>query len=452
MAYIPTQLDNTLAKAFPVRDIEAQLPVAEDSINPATPPNSSPRLLESYDIRRDSSATTILPPAGTTQSRRPSVINETKSDTSPPESDGATTSSPTHAWWHAISKPVVQMLIAAALAVIIGIVVAATVEHVPDAARALLAIPGDLWLRALKCIGTFQSQPRKPMHVERNTAALLIEFYSVVPLILSSLILAVQRLKQMSGHGALIAKWTLGYYLSFMLFAIAQSTATSSLLWSRLFVRVESAVADPGNSTGTTATGGANTTEVPPHEVVVQVFESLIPENIVEAIAADQRLLSVMVIALAIGYLLRPTSMFVRVVTEVEELVAAAVAFLIRLAPIGVFFLVLPNLFILPLRDIGTNLGVLIGACLAGMFIHLFIIISAFYLLVARENPYAFLLRIAPAWTEAWGSGSSAATLPVTMECVIQQKVPLLVTKFVVPLGVLINMDGWVAPCASLNL
>lgn len=249
----------------------------------------------------------------------------------------------------------------------------------------------------------------------------------------------------MSGHGALIAKWTLGYYLSFMLIAIAQSTTVSSLVWSRLFVRVESVTpsADPSNSTSTIEdASGTNTTEVPPHEVVVQVFESLIPENIVEAIAADQRLLSVMVIALVIGYLLRPTSIFIKVVKEVEELVAAAVGFLIRLAPIGVFFLVLPNLFILPLRDIGTNLGVLIGACLAGMFVHLFIVISVFYLLVVRENPFAFLLRVAPAWMEAWGSGSSAATLPVTMECCIEQKVPLLVTKFVVPLGVLINMDG----------
>lgn len=48
------------------------------------------------------------------------------------------------------------MLVAAALAVIIGIVVAATVDNVPDAARALLAIPGNLWLRALKCIGKVQ--------------------------------------------------------------------------------------------------------------------------------------------------------------------------------------------------------------------------------------------------------------------------------------------------------
>lgn len=254
----------------------------------------------------------------------------------------------------------------------------------------------------------------------------------------------------MSGHGARIAKWTLGYYLGFMMIAIVTSTAAAALGWSRLFVKVGTVDADGNelaqNSTAAqnvTAAGvGANATKLVPHEVVVQVFESLIPENIVEAIAADQRLLSVMVIALAVGYLLKPTSIFVKVVTEVEELVAQAVNFLIRVAPIGVFFLILPNLFVLPIREIGRNLGVLIGASLAGMFVHLFIIVSLFYLLVVRENPWAFWLRLAPAWMEAWGSGSSAATLPVVMECVLEQKVPLLVTKFVVPLGVLINMDG----------
>lgn len=240
----------------------------------------------------------------------------------------------------------------------------------------------------------------------------------------------------MSGHGARVAKWTLGYYLTFMILAIVQSTVAAALGWSRLFVIVQ-----PAELAGATPTS-TNTTAEAPHEVVVQVFESLIPENIVDAIAADQRLLSVMVIALAVGYLLRPTSVFVRAAHEVEELVAAAVRFLVRAAPVGVFFLILPNLFVLPIREVGRNLGVLVGASLAGMLVHLFVVMSLVFLVVVRENPYAFWLRIAPAWIEAWGSGSSAATLPVTMDCVLKQRVPLIVTKFVVPLGVLINMDG----------
>lgn len=45
------------------------------------------------------------------------------------------------------------MIIAAVLAVVIGVAVAAVGTQVPDAARVLLGIPGDLWLRALKCVG-----------------------------------------------------------------------------------------------------------------------------------------------------------------------------------------------------------------------------------------------------------------------------------------------------------
>lgn len=153
-----SQLDSIMTNTLPIRDVEAQLPDAERSRSPAPiSPDRSPRLLGSDYRRRDSSASTILPFAGVSESRRPSVIKETSPlpapATSPTEHDGDATTSPKHAWWHPITKPVVQMLIAAALAVIIGIVVAATVDNVPDAVRALLAIPGDLWLRALKCIG-----------------------------------------------------------------------------------------------------------------------------------------------------------------------------------------------------------------------------------------------------------------------------------------------------------
>lgn len=247
----------------------------------------------------------------------------------------------------------------------------------------------------------------------------------------------------MSGRGASIAKWTIGYYLCFMIIAIVQGIVTGALGCTSLFV-----VMTPEELAGVAAlesgipTATPPADKLPPYQIVAQIFEGMVPDNIVDALASDERLLSVLVIALAVGYLLKPTSMFVKVTKEVEELIDAAITFLIRVAPIGVFFLILPNLFVLPIRQIGRNVGVLIGTCLAGMCIHLFVTSSLVFLFVVRENPYAFWLRIAPAWMEAWGSGSSATTLPVTMECVQKQKVPAIVSKFVVPLGVLINMDG----------
>lgn len=64
-------------------------------------------------------------------------------------------------FWERVKEPgsVWQILIAAILAIGIGMAVTSTVDEVPDACVVLLQIPGDLWLRALKCVGTYTSPP-----------------------------------------------------------------------------------------------------------------------------------------------------------------------------------------------------------------------------------------------------------------------------------------------------
>lgn len=58
-------------------------------------------------------------------------------------------------WWHSIKEPgsALQIIAAALLAIAIGLIVTTQVEKVPDAARVLISIPGDLWLRSLKAVG-----------------------------------------------------------------------------------------------------------------------------------------------------------------------------------------------------------------------------------------------------------------------------------------------------------
>lgn len=57
-------------------------------------------------------------------------------------------------WWK-IKEPgsVWQIIIAALLAIVIGLAVTTQVDEVPEAAVAILAIPGNLWLRALRAVG-----------------------------------------------------------------------------------------------------------------------------------------------------------------------------------------------------------------------------------------------------------------------------------------------------------
>jgi len=58
-------------------------------------------------------------------------------------------------WFRPFFEPgsAVQIICAAVVAIVIGMVVNVTVDEVPPAAIAILGIPGRLWLRALQAVG-----------------------------------------------------------------------------------------------------------------------------------------------------------------------------------------------------------------------------------------------------------------------------------------------------------
>ena len=64
-------------------------------------------------------------------------------------------------------------------------------------------------------------------------------------------------------------------------------------------------------------------------------------------------------------------------------------------------------------------------------------------MLFAKVSPYRFFQNMKNALYTAFSTSSSAATLPVTMECIEERaKVSNKVSSFVLPLGSTINMDG----------
>ncbi|KAL4864259.1 hypothetical protein BDV12DRAFT_205842 [Aspergillus spectabilis] len=318
-------------------------------------------------------------------------------------------------WWYSIREPgsAFQIVIAAGVAIAIGLAVSSTVDDIPYEAPTLLEIPGALWLRALRA--------------------------SVLPMIVTSMILAVLRLRELSNGGNILARWTIGYYILTTLLAIVHSIILTSLVWRRLMTQASQ---DSLNVEEEDQETYDEREETEIADVVVQMFESLIPQNIVNALATDG-LLAVLVTAVVIGYAIdRRTSVLMKAVEEIDNIILKIIMVLIKLAPVGVFFLILPNMFRLDVRDIGQNLGVLIGGALANLAIHLFIILPALFFIFTRKNPYTFWLKCSPSWTTAWGTASSAATLPMTLKVVRERGVSETVGKFTVPLGCLANMDG----------
>ena len=85
-------------------------------------------------------------------------------------------------------------------------------------------------------------------------------------------------------------------------------------------------------------------------------------------------------------------------------------------------------------------IGKYVFAVLLGLLIHFFLLF-VFLTLVAGGGLKHFL-SVSRALLTAFGTASSSATLPITMDCLKEAGVEDRSIKFVLPLGATINMDG----------
>lgn len=113
-------------------------------------------------------------------------------------------------------------------------------------------------------------------------------------------------------------------------------------------------------------------------------------------------------------------------------------------SPIGIMFLVASEVLGMkdPIAELEA-LGMYMVTVLSGLAIHGGIVLPLIYLVVVRKNPFKYLLGALQALVTAFGTASSSATLPVTYYCLEENnKIDHRVTRFILPVGATINMDG----------
>jgi proton glutamate symport protein len=179
----------------------------------------------------------------------------------------------------------------------------------------------------------------------------------------------------------------------------------------------------------------------------LQALEDIVPSNIFKSATDNGSMLQVIFFALFFGVsmILIPekTSKPVKDFFDgFNEIILKMIDLIMLAAPVGVFALLASLVAESPSADLFKALGMYGISVLIGLAL----MIGVYVLLVkilARKDPSFFLNGIAPAQLLAFSTSSSAATLPVTMERVVDNLgVDDEVASFVLPIGATINMDG----------
>ncbi|XP_044302551.1 excitatory amino acid transporter 3 [Varanus komodoensis] len=111
--------------------------------------------------------------------------------------------------------------------------------------------------------------------------------------------------------------------------------------------------------------------------------------------------------------------------------------------PLGILFLIAGKIIEVEDWEIFRKLGLYMATVLSGLAIHSVVILPLIYLIIVRKNPYKFAIGMAQALLTALMISSSSATLPVTFRCAEEKNhVDKRITRFVLPVGATINMDG----------
>ncbi len=176
-------------------------------------------------------------------------------------------------------------------------------------------------------------------------------------------------------------------------------------------------------------------------------FVNIVPNNIFEALRINENMLQVIffVIFFGITMLLLPAEK-VRPVKDffdaLNDIVLKMVDLIMLAAPIAVFALIAA---VIVSSEDPAILKALLWYAMA-VIIGLILMMSVYLLIIGiyvKKGPFWFLKRLAPAQLMAFTTSSSAAALPVTMECVEEHLgVEKEVSSFVLPVGATINMDG----------
>ncbi|XP_071113102.1 excitatory amino acid transporter-like [Haliotis cracherodii] len=312
------------------------------------------------------------------------------------------------------------LLIATVLCLVLGVTIGMLCRQLypSPATIMLIGFPGELLMRMLKLL--------------------------ILPLIIASLITGIANLDGKSAGKMGVV--TLAYYIS--------TTVVALVVGLTLALAIRPG---RGNMMQSTTQEAGAAPHLSPRDAFLDLLRNVVPENIVQAafqqtgtkyVYMDRSVVNNSHVVQGPGRnasledILTPNTTGLRPQRPAHW--EQKSVYVTGMNTIGILFLTMSK--ILAVEDLLTTcrqLGMYMVTNLVGYAVHSAIVLPLIYLALTRRNPYRITRGILQALVTAVGTNSSAATLPVTVRCCEDNlKIDRTICRFVLPIGVTINMDG----------
>jgi len=251
----------------------------------------------------------------------------------------------------------------------------------------------------------------------------------IIPLIMASLVAGIVSLGDVRKLGRIGLK-TLLYYAATTTLAVVVGLVLVNIIRPGIGVEIAKEAVDLGGR------------EIPS---VLSITGNIVPENLFKAMA-EGNVLPVIFFSLLLGVAISSVGEKGRPLVGLVEAFNAVMMkitdWIMRLAPYGVFALMAHTLGTMGLAVIKPLL-VYMATVTIGLLVHACVTLPILLHLFAKYSPVKFIKDVIGAVATAFSTASSAATLPITMDCLQENTgISNKVTSFVLPLGATVNMDG----------
>ncbi|MDD6037739.1 MAG: dicarboxylate/amino acid:cation symporter [bacterium] len=186
------------------------------------------------------------------------------------------------------------------------------------------------------------------------------------------------------------------------------------------------------------------TVEAASFDGLLGTLTNLIPSNPIASFANGD-MLQVLVFAVIIGFaclgLGEKAEPFSKLCTSVNDLSIFIVGKVMMLTPIGVFCCIATVVYTNGASTM-KELAIVMIALYVTYAIYAIVFYGAIVKIFGKYSPVKFFKEVAPAGLNAFGTCSSSATLPISMDCARKIGIPDAVSSLALPLGATINMDA----------